>query len=51
MTEPPSVDDYFQAAHQLARLVRAAFDKPGSVKRPELLRALERFEQIDKEAR
>ena len=50
LTKPPAtptVDEYFTAAHKLAALLRKAFDHPGSVKRPELLTALERFEQVD----
>lgn len=46
----PTVDDYLRAAHKLASLVRAAFRHPGSVKRPELLKALEEFERVDYQA-
>lgn len=47
----PTVDEYLTAAHALAALVRAAFDKPGSVQRPALLKALQRYERLDRAAK
>lgn len=46
-SEPPTLDEYIKAASKLARLVRQAFDNPGSVKRDRLLRALREFERVD----
>jgi hypothetical protein len=50
--ELPTLDDYFCSAIDLAKIVRRAFDQgPGSVKRSELLAALERFERHDRASR
>jgi hypothetical protein len=45
--EIPTVDAYFKAAHDLARLMRLAFDNPKSVPRAKLLKALKRFEAVE----
>lgn len=51
MTDGPTLDDYLSAASKLATTLRAAFDRPGPVKRSVLLAALEAFEKADKAAR
>lgn len=46
----PMLDEYIRSAEGIARLVREMFDHPGTVKRPDLLKALEEFERCDYQA-
>lgn len=50
-SEVPTLDEFLSAIDELARLVRAAFEKPGSVNRATLLSALERYEALERASR
>lgn len=49
-TSQPTLDEWVGASVRTHVLLRRAFDRPGSVKRGELLAALETFERLDLEA-